>query len=229
MPREVAMPSAELEPVEAGLAEESGDLAELLARLGDIPPFRVRLHPPPGQATEADLLAALEAPRKRICELVDGVLVEKAMGFREAGLAAYIITLLVNHVRPRKLGIVAGADGMVRLWPGRVRIPDVCFVARERLPGGKMPKAPIPDLAPDLAIEILSASNTRREMRLKRADYFAAGVRLVWEIDPDARTARRYLSADEEPVALGAAETLSAAPVLPEFHLALGELFAELD
>jgi hypothetical protein len=66
-------------------------VADLLARLGGIPPERIRMQPPPGLATEADVLAALAAPRKRLCELIDGVLVEKAMGFTEAVLAGAMI------------------------------------------------------------------------------------------------------------------------------------------
>src|SRR5215468_1891250 len=67
------------------------NLAELVEQLGDIPLERIRMRPPPGTATEADVLAALEAPRKRICELIDGVLVEKPMGYTESILASYLI------------------------------------------------------------------------------------------------------------------------------------------
>ena len=61
-------------------------VAELLKRLGDIPPHRVRLIPTPGTATEKDVLEA-EARHNRLCELVDGVLVEKTMGYEESLLA----------------------------------------------------------------------------------------------------------------------------------------------
>src|SRR5262249_10189907 len=54
-------------------------LADLLKRLGDIPPERVRLEPAPGQGTVEDVLE-IHARERRLCELVDGVLVEKAMG-----------------------------------------------------------------------------------------------------------------------------------------------------
>jgi hypothetical protein len=60
------------------------NLAELIHLLGDIPPERIRMHPLPGTATERDVLDALEAPQKRLCELVDGVLVEKTMGAMES-------------------------------------------------------------------------------------------------------------------------------------------------
>src|SRR2546423_4662519 len=92
------------------------DVAELLERLGHIPPERIRLRPPPGAATEADVLEALEAPRKRLCELIDGVLVEKPMGYTESVLATYLIVLLDAFIRPRNLGLVTAPDGTVRLW-----------------------------------------------------------------------------------------------------------------
>src|SRR5687768_16806477 len=99
-------------------------MADLLERLGDIPPHRVRLRPAPGTATEADVVA-IEARENRLFELVDGVLVEKPMGLPESILAGLILTMLNNFVLPRKLGKVAGADGMLKLVVGLVRIPDV--------------------------------------------------------------------------------------------------------
>ncbi len=83
-------------------------------------------------------------------------------------------------------------DGMVRLNPGLIRIPDVSFISADRLPGRRMPREAICPIIPDLAIEVLSKSNTRKEMDEKLADYFAAGVRLVWYIDPDTQTARAF-------------------------------------
>ncbi|HKI30631.1 MAG TPA: Uma2 family endonuclease [Gemmataceae bacterium] len=204
------------------------DLAELLDRLGGISPARVRYRPPPGTATEADVLAAMEAPRKRLCELIDGVLVEKAMGFTESLLAAALIAILRAFVRPRHLGLVTAPDGTMRLWAGRVRIPDVAFTSWDRLPGRRRPTEPVPSVAPDLAVEILSRSNTAGEMRLKRQDYFAASVRLVWEVDPVARTVSVY-TAVEGPTVLTTADALDGGAVLPGFTLPLAELFAELD
>jgi len=204
------------------------DFAELLERLGNIPPERIRLRPPPGTATEADVLAALEAPRKRLCELIDGVLVEKPMGYTESVLATYLIVLLDSFVRPRNLGLVTSPDGTVRLWAGRVRIPDIAFFPWDRMPGRRRPPEPIPTLAPDLAAEILSKSNTRAEMRLKRQDYFSVGVRLVWEVDPVAHTVTVYTAPDSSTV-LAEADTLDGGAVLPGFAVPLREFFAELD
>src|SRR5207244_1320595 len=143
-------------------------------------------------------------------------------------LAAVLVTMLNVFVRPRNLGLVAGADGAMRLFGGLIRIPDVSFVSWGRLPGRRRPSKPIPALVPDLAAEVLSPSNTTGEMRRKRQDYFAAGVQLVWEIDPDARTVSVDTSVNAVQV-LSAEDTLDGGSVLPGFSLPLRELFAELD
>lgn len=202
-------------------------MADLLAQLGDIPPFRVRLRPPPGEATEADVLA-LHDHENRLFELVDGVLVEKAMGFRESMLAIFIAEVLNSFVRRANAGLVTGADGMMRLFPKNVRIPDVAYVAWNRIPGQKVPTAPIPDLAPDLAVEVLSRSNTAAEMKRKRREYFAAGCSLVWIVDPDARNVTVFTS-EEEALVLDENAQLGGGDLLPGFSLSVRELFAQLD
>lgn len=203
-------------------------LADLLDRLGNVPLNRIRFRPYPGTATEADVLKALAAPRKRLCELVEGVLVEKAVGFRESGLAGFLIGLLNAFVIPRNLGVVTGADGTVRLTVGLLRIPDVAFTSWDRLPNRRWPAAPVPALAPNLAAEVLSAGNTKAEMLRKRQDYFAAGVQLVWIIDPKKRTVAVYADVDACTV-LTDADMLDGGTVLPGFQLPLRDLFAELD
>jgi Uma2 family endonuclease len=212
--------------VESSAAIET--LADLWDRLGNVPLERILFHPHPGTATEADVLAVMQGPRKRLCELVDGVLVEKAMGYSESQLEVWLIYLLQAFAQPRNLGLVTGADGTVRLMAGLVRIPDVAFTSWDRIPGRRRPTAPIPALVPDLAVEVLSISNTPAEMARKRLDYFTAGVRLVWEIDPDARIVSVYTDVDAVRV-LTVADTLDGADVLPGFTLALCDLFAELD
>ena len=104
---------------------------ELLQALGGIAPSRVRMRPLPGTATEADLIA-VNGRKKGICELVDGVLVEKGMSYIESMLAGAILAILRSFVIPQNLGIITGEAGMMRLFPGLVRIPDVAFVSRER-------------------------------------------------------------------------------------------------
>jgi hypothetical protein len=88
------------------------NLGDLLKRFRNIRAERVRLHPTPGTATENDVLDVLA--RENIpCELVEGTLVEKAMGYEESEIAGLLLTFLNNFVRPRKLGIVTGADGTI--------------------------------------------------------------------------------------------------------------------
>ncbi len=200
-------------------------IADLLERLGDVPPNRVRMHPAPGTATEADVVR-IEARENRLFELIDGVLVEKGMGFRESLLAGAILTALSIWVEARNLGVVAGADGMMKLIPGQVRIPDVAFVSWARFPDGKIPQAPIPLLAPDLAVEVLSESNTKREMARKTDEYFDAGVRLVWIVDPKSRTVTVFTGPAQFTV-LGSDQILDGGQVLPGFTLSLRKLFAE--
>ena len=69
-----------------------------------------------------------------------------------------------------------------------VRIPDVAFLSMEKFPNGRFPKGAIAPLAPDLAVEVLSPSNTKQEMNEKLSDYFSHGARLVWYVDPETRT-----------------------------------------
>jgi len=211
----------------AATVAPSATLGDLLDRLGGISPKRVRLSPFPGTATEKDLLK-VSAHDDRLFELVDGMLVEKAVGFRESLLAVALLRLLGPFVKVRKLGLVTGPDGMLRLFPGLVRGPDIAYVSWNRIPGRKVPAEPYPNLAPNLAIEILSKGNTRKEMARKRREYFKAGVELVWEIHPVKRTAAVYAS-PKNPQIFDEEETLTGGDVLPGFSLRLADLFAELD
>src|SRR5687767_2954885 len=104
---------------------------DLLHELGDVSPSRVLLDPLPGRATVDDVIA-VHARTKRLCELVDGTLVEKPMGMRESIVAGALLSILRAFVIPRNLGIVAGEAGMMRLFAGLVRIPDVMFASWAR-------------------------------------------------------------------------------------------------
>jgi Uma2 family endonuclease len=202
-------------------------MADLQDRLGGIPLDRIRFHPFPGTATVQDVIA-IHQQEGKLCELVEGVLLEKTVGFIESGLAGFLIGVLNAFVLPRNLGVVTGEAGTVELTAGLVRIPDVAFTSWDRLPGRRYPAAPVPRLAPNLAVEVLSRSNTPDEMAVKRQDYFTAGVQLVWEIDPQARVVRVYTSPDQA-TTLGPTDTLDGGVVLPGFSLKVQQLFAELD
>ncbi|HUT08905.1 MAG TPA: Uma2 family endonuclease [Thermoguttaceae bacterium] len=200
-------------------------VADMLTHLGGVPLERIRMVPPPGMATEADVLQA-KSRFNRICELIDGVLVEKTMGYYESLVAAAIIRILGRFVEDHDLGIVLGEAGTLKILPGQVRIPDVCFIRWEQFPNRELPREPVPALAPDLAVEMLSESNTEAEMQRKLHDYFTAGVRLVWYVDPRTKTARSY-TAEDRWVELSEQQSLTGGEVLPGFELPLGELFAK--
>jgi Uma2 family endonuclease len=202
-------------------------LADLFERIGDVPLERIRFRPWPGSATLQDVIE-VEQREGRLCELVEGVLVEKAMGYNESTLAFALGQFLGAFVLPRNLGVVAGADGTVELMPDLVRIPDLSFTSWDRFPNRRRPTSPIPRLVPNLAVEVLSRSNTPGEMAAKRRDYFAAGVEIAWEIDPDTRTIEVYTSPTQYST-LTATDALDGGVALPGFTLPVQELFAELD
>ncbi len=199
----------------------------LLKRLGGIPASRVRLRPLPGSATETDVVQ-IRNIEKILCELINGTLVEKTMGAEESFLTMDLVVLLGSYVKLHDLGAMMGPDGAVRLMPGLVRIPDISFVSWAKLPDRVYPKDPIPDLIPDLAIEVLSKGNTRREMAQKLRDYFDAGVKLVWFVSPKSRTVSVYTGAGRS-LKRTEDQTLEGGDVLPGFVLPLRELFARLN
>ncbi len=212
-----------------GIAEDIDveSLADLVERLGGIPLRRIRIQPPIGTATEADLLA-VSRRTGRLYELVEGTLVEKAMGYTESFLAGTLLMLLRQFVDPRNLGLVTGPDGMMRLFPGLIRISDVAFASWDRIPNRKFPREPIPDVVPDLAIEVLSEGNTKTEMAKKCRDYFSAGVRLVWLIDPSTQTVAVHRGLNDVSI-IDDSQALDGGDVLPGLLIPLGPLFADLN
>jgi Uma2 family endonuclease len=201
-------------------------LADVLEQLGGIDPSRVRGDVLPGRGTERDLIR-LHERTGRLYELVDGVLVEKAMGIRESFLAVWLNYLLQSFAQ-KKLGIFLGADGAVRLLTRLIRVPDIAFISWERLPArGDVPDEPIGSVVPDLAVEVLSKNNTKGEMQRKLKEYFLAGVRLVWFVDPRARTVQVFTAPDAV-VLLTEADVLDGGDVLPGFSLPVKTIFEDL-
>jgi Uma2 family endonuclease len=122
---------------------------------------------------------------------------------------------------------VFGADTgfILSRAPDTVRAPDIAFVAEGRFETG-LPFGYVP-FAPDLAVEIVSPSNTASELQAKVLEYLEAGTRLVWVIDPRRETVMVYRSRDDIRI-LGRDDELDAADVLPGFKLALSELFGAM-
>lgn len=194
-------------------------VADLLVRLGNIPAERVRFHPIPGTATEKHLLA-LDRP----CELVEGTLVEKPVGYYESTVACYVFHFIAVYLEDHDVGAVSGETGAIRVRRGIVRMPDVSFVSWDKIPNRLMPAGGIAGFIPDLAVEVLSRSNTRAEMLRKREEYFRAGTKLVWEIHPTRQTASAYTS-PRRFTRVEAGGVLDGGDVLPGFQLSLTELF----
>ncbi len=212
------MPAA-LEPIDT--------VADLIRRLGDIPPERILWNPIPGTATEADALRLNDGEPKRLVELIDGILVEKAVGLRESFLASWLIVQLGGYVNPRKLGLVGAPDALIRILPAQLRLPDVSYFPWKTLPKGEA-HASIGKIAPALACEIISDSNTPREIQRKLKEFFSAGTKLFWVIDPKTETIEVYTK-PTKPKTLTTADTLDGGRVLPGFSLSIADLFGYLD
>ena len=217
-------------PTSRGSASRRFDnAADWLHALGDVPLERIVMDPWPGSATEDDLCLFVERD-KRLCELVDGTLVKKPVGFSEGRLAITIAWVLLNWVRPRGLGDVFGADTMMRMQNERIRLPDVSFISTDRLRALGDPPPKIPTIAPDLAVEVLSDGNTAEEMDQKLKEYFESGTRLAWLVDPKRRVVAVYEPAEFSRTGiptkiLTESDSLDAGGVLPGFTVSVAELF----
>ena len=164
-------------------------------------------------------------------ELVKGVLIEQ-MGASDEHeeTVALVIWRLSSHVYPSRLGKVYGSNrGYVTVpdSPASSRMPDVSFLSAER--------AGQPDLfgmlydgSPDLAVEVLSASNTESEIAQKTAEYLAAGGKAVWIVDIYARTLTIH-SGDAPPQSLSDGDTVSGAEALPGFSCPVAALLPSND
>jgi Uma2 family endonuclease len=199
---------------------------DLAARLGDIPLSRIRFTPRPGEATDDDVLA-IHDREGRLFELVDGTLVEKAMGSYESLIAGLLLTELNVYLKTHRVGIALGTDGMLRLRVKLIRIPDVSFIAREELKKGRFPRRGIAAIAPTIAAEVISPSNTKHEMETKLDEYFQYGAKEVWYLYPDNKTLLRYTARDQFE-SLGESYTLTT-PLLPGFACPLASLFSHPD
>ena len=172
--------------------------------------------------TAADLLALPDDDYRY--ELVRGELIRRSLpGFSHGRTVVLVASRLGHFIETHNLGAILGASGYHLEWgPDTVRAPDVSFISAERLPPDELPHGYLM-LAPDLAVEVLSPSERPGMRREKMRDYFAAGTRLVWEIDPAQRTITVYRSAHDG-TTLAATDELTGAEVLPGFACRVGEL-----
>ena len=196
--------------------------AELHRAIGEVPLERIRMVPFPGTATEDDYLELVN--QDIACELVNGVIVEKPMAYPESLIAAYVIIMIGQHVLTHQLGVLSGERGSIRFAAGAMREPDLTFTAWSRFSNSQVPRDAISKIVPNLCVEVLSPSNTRLEMVLKRELYFKTNVELVWMIDPDSETIDVYTS-ESKFTTLTTHDTLDGGTVLPGFSIAVRDIF----
>lgn len=159
-------------------------------------------------------------------ELVRGEIRTMApAGFEHGDIGMTIGVLLAGYLRGKSLGRVVGADTgfILSRDPDTVRAPDCAFVSAERLQGRDLPKKFFPG-APDLAVEVISPSDKAEELEEKTADYFQAGTKLVWIINPRLRTVT-VRRPDDTAVILRESDTITADDLIPGFACQIREIF----
>lgn len=162
-------------------------------------------------------------------EIVNGELIDMGgSGALHGNIAVILSSALFTVVNNRKLGVLLDSSTAFKMKNGNKRSPDISFFAKERLQG--MTELPVGFLedAPDLAIEILSPSNTVEEMDGKLVEYFESGARLVWVANPTQRYILVYRCAREPDRLLKSADALDGEDVIPGFALPVAELFQPL-
>jgi Uma2 family endonuclease len=167
-------------------------------------------------------------PREgRRYELVDGALVVMSNSGLEHGEIGLLLGgKLIFYVREQKLGGAFDSSTGFRMKSGNIRSPDVSFISKDRLQGLKRPPKGFFEGAPDLAIEVLSPSNTLEEIHNKIVEYFANGTRLVWVINPQEYYVLVYHSPTPDGF-LRVGDRLDGETIVPGFTFPIAELFAE--
>ena len=162
----------------------------------------------------------------KLYEIVDGQPEAKEMpGARHSGICGRLTVKLGMYLTANQLGELY-PEGSFQIGANE-RIPDLAFVSAVRIPPEGEPDTKWP-MPPDLAVEVISPSNTRREMERKLADYFAAGVAAVWLVYPKSREVVMY-SAPNKSVTLQGDDALAGGTILPGFSIPVAQIFAELD
>ena len=174
----------------------------------------------------AEEFEALPDDGKRY-ELIDGELREMAPTVNWHGeVESNLVIRLGGHVQAQGLGRVSCGEILyiVRRNPDRVRAADIAFIRQERVPSLEA-RQHIMEVIPDLAVEILSKSDTIEEISDKIDDWLHAGVQMLWVVDPFRRTVTIY-QPGRDPSLLGEHGTLEGDPVVPGFRCPVAEIFA---
>jgi Uma2 family endonuclease len=159
-------------------------------------------------------------------ELIDGIVKEKNMGAESSSVNARVGIHLGHFVLTNGLCEVFDSETMYRCFPShprRVRKPDFSLIRHDRLPDGHVPKG-ILTIRPDLAVEVISPNDSYDDLDEKIADYFDAGIPLIWVVSPQTRTVLVY-HADGMARRLRETEDLTADPVISGFHVRILDLF----
>jgi Uma2 family endonuclease len=172
--------------------------------------------------TDEELMRLPDDGRKY--ELVDGELVVSPAGGRHGRTVVKLTVRLGAFVAEHRLGEVFDSSTGYRLPSGNLRSPDVSFVTADRLAQSGVPKGFL-HLPPDLAVEVLSPDDRPRPVMDKVGEYLAAGVRMVWVIDPDGEKAAAYRSLTDVHQ-IGPEESLQGEDVVPGFVCPLSALLA---
>jgi len=127
-----------------------------------------------------------------------------------------------NYVEERELGTVTSNDTgfITERGPDSVRGPDIAYWSKDRLPVVPVGYIEVP---PNLLVEVLSPSNTSKQIRSKLKEYFAKGVRIVCVIAPEDRTLTIYRTPDEGRL-LHETATATGEDVLPGFTCRVSDL-----
>ncbi len=164
-------------------------------------------------------------------ELVRGVLVRMPLsGFGASSIGLLLGAELTVYVKKQGLGRVTGEQGGYRLDPAHPRDtelgPDYAFVRADRLPPRTSPEyMKALQLAPDLAIEVVSENQYAPGMAAKAKTYLSFGTRLVWVVWPRYERVDVWRPSDETPTALGVDDTLDGEDVVPGFTYPIADLF----
>ena len=159
-------------------------------------------------------------------ELVAGELIAMTpAGARQGAIAVRVARLLDEYAEAHDLGVCGTAEPgfILRRDPDLVRAPDVSFVTRARIPATGIPTSYWP-FAPDLAVEVISPSDRLSDVHAKLADYFSAGTRQVWVMEPETRVVHAYRSLHDVQV-IGEDGELDGGDVLPGFRCPVRRLF----
>ncbi len=176
------------------------------------------------RTTAEDLATMPDDGRRR--ELVDGEIIEMApAGFEHGDIAAGICIELGGHVRRAGLGKVLAAETgfLLSRAPDTVRAADAAFVAAERLPPAGQ-RTGFLEMAPDLAVEVVSPSDRASAVLSKATAWLDAGTREVWVVYPAARTVAVHSPGGHVRLLAGH-DLLSGRDVVPGFEITVAALF----